>query len=201
MNIYKIGKIVSFGKNYFLLESNYEGFLIYAAELEKFEKDVVTKVFIYKHENAYSKTLYGFKTFKERLLFIDLLSINGIGPKTALMALESGYLEIMNLISNNDFETLSKLPFLGLKSAKQICFEFQSKYANLLEKENSGNLKFESKTKKITELSNTLKTLGFKTNQINYAISNINDKNDIEEMLEESIQLIANEKEQISPNT
>lgn len=199
MNIYKIGKIISFGKNYFILESNYQGYLVYAAKLERFEKEIVNKIFVYSYENNFTKTLYGFKTFKERLLFIDLLTINGVGPKTALAVLQSGYYEAMNLIAAGDFETLSSFPFLGLKNSKQIIFEYQDKYLKLLEKDKNKDKSpsYQSKTKKLNELSNVLKTLGFKTKQINYAISNITQGDDVEQMIEDSIKLIADEKTQI----
>lgn len=88
--LYKLGKIVSIAKSYFLLESNYTGYVVYAPEIERFELDKFQKVFIYRHKNDYVDVYYGFKEFKERLFFEDLLSIQGIGPKTGIAILNEG---------------------------------------------------------------------------------------------------------------
>ncbi len=184
--LYKLGKIVSIAKNYFLLESNYTGYVVYAPEIERFELDKFQKIFMYHHKNDYIDVYYGFKEFKERLFFEDLLSIQGIGPKTSIAILNEGWKKALDLIAGGDWEKLSKMPHLGQRSAKQLVFEFQSKY----------NTMFTKKTfyKNQIDFEDTLKTLGFNKNQILHALSNIDANATIEDMVETAIKVISNEQ-------
>lgn len=184
--LYKLGKIVSIAKNYFLLESNYTGYVVYAPEIERFELDKFQKIFMYHHKNDYLDVYYGFKEFKERLFFEDLLSIQGIGPKTGIAILNEGWKNALDLIAGGDWEQLSKMPHLGQRSAKQLIFEFQSKYNTILSKNPSN--------KNQNDLMNTLKTLGFTKNQITYALCQVDENEDIENMVEQAIKVISNEQ-------
>ncbi|MDK2819908.1 MAG: Holliday junction branch migration protein RuvA, partial [Mycoplasmataceae bacterium] len=173
-------------KNYFLLESNYTGYVVFAPEIERFELDKFQKIFIYHHRNDYIDVYYGFKEFKERLFFEDLLSIQGIGPKTGIAILNEGWKNALQLISTGDWEKLSKMPHLGQRSAKQLVFEFQSKYNTILSKK--------SLNKNQIELEDTLKILGFNKKQISLALESINETLNIEEMVENAIKIISNEQ-------
>lgn len=82
--LYRLGKVVNKNKSYLIFESNNTGYVIHTPNVDLFEIDKFQKIFIYEHQNDYIHTYYGFKDFKERLFFEDLLSIPGIGPKTAL---------------------------------------------------------------------------------------------------------------------
>lgn len=185
--LYKLGKVVSKTKTYLILESNYTGYVIFTPNVDKFELNKFQKIFIYEHENEYVHTLYGFKDFKERLFFEDLLTIPGIGPKTALGVLSHGWSYVLEIIAQGDFEELSKLPYIGLRTAKQIVFEFQNKYQNIL------NKKTESKNK--LEVFKTLKTLGFNQTQINLLEDKLIDEDNIDLMIEKAIEIISNEQQ------
>ncbi len=184
--LYKLGKIVSVAKNYFLFESNYTGFVVYAPEIERFELDKFQKVFMYHHKNDYIDAYYGFKEFKERLFFEDLLSIQGIGPKTGIAILNEGWKIALDLIALGDWERLAQMPHLGQRSAKQLVFEFQSKYNNILAK-NPVN-------KNEGDLVDALKVLGFTKKQISLALNNIDINSPIEDMVEQAIKVISNEQ-------
>ncbi len=184
--LYKLGKIVSVAKNYFLFESNYTGFVVYAPEIERFELDKFQKVFMYHHKNDYIDAYYGFKEFKERLFFEDLLSIQGIGPKTGIAILNEGWKIALDLIASGDWERLSQMPHLGQRSAKQLVFEFQSKYNTILTK-NPTN-------KNQGDLIDTLKSLGFTKTQISLALHNVDASASIEDMVEDAIKVISNEQ-------
>ncbi|MGL5205701.1 MAG: Holliday junction branch migration protein RuvA [Metamycoplasmataceae bacterium] len=184
--LYKLGKIVSISKNYFLFESNYTGYVVYAPEIERFELDKFQKIFIYHHKNEYIDVYYGFKEFKERLFFEDLLSIQGIGPKTGISILNEGWKNALDLIAQGNWEKLSKMPHLGQRSARQLVFEFQSKYNSLLTKKPTN--------KNENDLIETLQTLGFNKNQIIHAIANIDESDSIENMVEQAIKVISSEQ-------
>ncbi|CRH78931.1 holliday junction DNA helicase [Chlamydia trachomatis] len=64
--------------------------MIYVADIKRFNKDDLRKIFIYDVVNEYKKTTYGFENFKELIIFEDLISLQGLGPKTAISLLNLG---------------------------------------------------------------------------------------------------------------
>ncbi|MCU4117220.1 Holliday junction branch migration protein RuvA [Mycoplasma zalophi] len=207
MKIYIYGKIVHINKNYLILENNGVGEIIYMPNVEKFKKDEFAKIFIHEYSSEYFKTTYGFGNFRELIVFEDLLSVQGIGPKTAINILSVGWKNIMIYISTANIEKLSEIPYLSTKTARQIVFEFQLKYEGILQKlekntqntdDNTQNNEFnfnKNETPIVSEnlknLEKSLKVLGFKQKQIKYAIDKINPVNDLEKSVEEAIKIIS----------
>ncbi len=195
--LYKIGKIVSIGKNYIILESNEKGEIVYVPRPRDFTPDTTTKVFMYEYKYDNISSLYGFKTFKERILFEDLLTVPGIGPKTGVQILKEKIKTILGFLLSGDAEALAHLPGLGIKSAKQLIFELQDKYAKITankkdKKDTNNNLHI------VSEIIPTLKTLGFNKKQINSSIHLVKPNKDIEVMVEEAIKLISNGNQKVA---
>lgn len=185
--LYKLGKVVFKTKTSLILESNYTGYLINVADVNQYEIDKFQKVYLYNYQNEYTKTLYGFKEFKERVLFEDLISIQGVGPKTAISIIASNWKDVMKMIAIGDYENIAKIPYVGIKTARKIVFDFQKKYDSFLSKNK------ESKNK--LEVYKTLKTLGFNEKQINSVSNKLQDTNDIDQMIEQAIELISHEQQ------
>ena len=75
-----------------------------------------------------SHTIYGFLSKKERDLFEILITISGIGPKTALALI--GHLDISlfsNAIKNANTRLISKVPGIGKKTAERLIIEIRDK--------------------------------------------------------------------------
>ncbi|MXR35285.1 Holliday junction branch migration protein RuvA [Mesomycoplasma hyopneumoniae] len=218
MQIYQFGKIVSKNKNYLILENHGSGYLIYVPRIDRFNRDENRKIYIYEHENDYTKITYGFASFRERILFEDLISIQGVGPKTAISALNSGMQNLINLIAANDWKTLAKIPYLSEKNAKQIVFEFQKKYERFNENHKSQTeetnqdsqekgleknddladitiQKSNLEDKTAANLEDTLKMLGFKPRQIDYALTKVEPNENFENLIENAIKIISNARE------
>ncbi|QBY87726.1 Holliday junction branch migration protein RuvA [Mesomycoplasma hyopneumoniae] len=218
MQIYQFGKIVSKNKNYLILENHGSGYLIYVPRIDRFSRDENRKIYIYEHENDYTKITYGFASFRERILFEDLISIQGVGPKTAISALNSGMQNLINLIAANDWRTLAKIPYLSEKNAKQIVFEFQKKYERFNEnhKNQTEETNQDSQEKELEKnddladitiqksnledktaanLEDTLKMLGFKPRQIDYALTKVEPNENFENLIENAIKIISNARE------
>ncbi len=196
--LYKIGKIVSIGKNYIILENSFTGSIVYVPRPNDFIVGKVSKVFMYEYKYDNIGTLYGFKTFKERILFEDLLSVPGIGPKTGIQILTEKMEIIIGILLSGDTDKLARLPGLGFKSAKQLIFQLQDKYKRLISKEEQQKLGISSENYIVKEIIPTLKTLGFSKKQINSVIDKIKPDPSIEIMIEEAIKLISNEKQKIT---
>lgn len=188
MKLYKIGKVVSIGKTYIVLESNYSGTIIYVARPKEFKKDVVKKVYVYEHKSDYSETTYGFFTFKERVLFENLMKVAGIGPKTAISLLADGTDVLIDIISSNNIEALKNYPTIGNKTAAQIMLELSSTYQNQKNKKEG--------TLSPSKIHDSLKVLGFSKEQISLAVSKVKPQKTIEPMIEEAIKIISHEQRQ-----
>jgi len=77
-------------------------------------------------ENAMD--LYGFETLEEKDFFELLISVSGVGPKSALNILGLGSLdEIQNAISKSDVDYLTKVSGIGKRTAERLTVELKSK--------------------------------------------------------------------------
>ena len=87
-------------------------------------------IFIHTHLNIKedSHTLYGFNSINEKETFLSLLSINGVGPSTAIMILSSlSALELKKAIINSDTNKIKSVKGIGLKTAQRIILELKDK--------------------------------------------------------------------------
>ena len=87
-------------------------------------------VLLYVHEvireDAY--ILYGFISASERSLFREILKVNSVGPKTALVILSNlSTSEFIKIILEGDVTSLTKLPTIGKKSAERIIIELKDR--------------------------------------------------------------------------
>ena len=200
MTIYKYGKIMHVNTNYLILDHNGNGELIYVPNIERFKKDEVRKVFISSIENEYTKTTYGFENFKELVLFEDLISLQGLGPKTAISILNEGWEKIINLIADGNKDELEKINYVSSRVANNIVSNYQTKYAKFVEKLVNGE-DWKAKNKVSNSYNNqfeeTMKMLGFKTQQIKYALEKIKITENIEQCVEDAIKLISQNQHEI----
>ena len=88
---------------------------------EKFEADIVTIV----REQEIS--LYGFGSRDEKTLFEKLISVSGIGPKTALGMVSTPIDQFMNSVEQGDVAFLTKMPGIGKKTAERLIIELRGK--------------------------------------------------------------------------
>lgn len=75
-----------------------------------------------------SETLYGFHSLRAKKLFEMLLTVKGIGPKSAYALISNiGVNEIINAVNLEAKTTLTKVPGLGAKGAAQIILDLSGK--------------------------------------------------------------------------
>lgn len=75
-------------------------------------------------------SLYGFSSEAERSLFDGLITVSGVGPKTALAALSCfSASRLASAISSQDVKALSKIPGVGKKSASRIALELKDRFS------------------------------------------------------------------------
>jgi holliday junction DNA helicase RuvA len=83
-----------------------------------------------------SLTLYGFASEEERELFGSLVSVSGVGPKSALAVLSGGPArELLRAIAAGDAKRFQAAPGIGKRTAERIIVELREKVAGALEEE------------------------------------------------------------------
>ena len=86
------------------------------------------RVYTYLQHSQDSMQLFGFASPRERILFLDLLKVGGIGPRQAVKILSG--VEVDNFIrqlDDNDVDALTRLPGLGKKTAQKIILTLRGK--------------------------------------------------------------------------
>lgn len=190
MILYKIGEIMHINAQNIIFESKGDGYSLIVPNSGRFSNNQKVKLFIYEYKSDYSTQTYAFKDYMERVLFVDLISLTGIGPRIAMNLLDNDWEKIANYIALSDAESLSKIPYVQEKQAKLIVVNLQSKWNKILLK-NKDITKNTNEISNINDVVSSLKIMGFKEKQINEAISKIDNKGNVEEMIQKSIELIS----------
>jgi Holliday junction DNA helicase RuvA len=87
---------------------------------------------IYTHVREDSLQLYGFKTARERELFMRVISVSGIGPKLGITLLSGMSAdEMIASIRTNNLARLTLIPGVGRKTAERLVIELRDKIAAL----------------------------------------------------------------------
>lgn len=87
---------------------------------------------IYTHVREDILQLYGFKTARERELFLKIISVSGIGPKLGITLLSGMNAdELIASIRTNNLARLTLIPGIGRKTAERLVVELREKVAEL----------------------------------------------------------------------
>ena len=166
------GKILLKAEKQIIIEANGIGFKVFCAEktLNKIPPvggDV--KLFTYLSVKETGWDLFGFLTFEELELFELLISISGIGPKTAANILSMASVEdLQEAIVLGDETILSRVSGIGKKVAQKIVIELKSKVKKLAK--GSGD-KF--KVADDIEIIDALVALGYKLYEARDALKSL----------------------------
>ena len=92
----------------------------------------VATIYTYLHVREDAMNLFGFATKQEKALFLDLITVSGVGAKTATQIL-SGCTpnELMESIMHGDTRTISSIKGIGKKTAERIVLELKNKFEDL----------------------------------------------------------------------
>lgn len=87
---------------------------------------------IYTHVREDALQLYGFKTARERELFLRLISVSGIGPRLGITLLSGMSAdEMIASIRTNNLARFTLIPGVGRKTAERLVMELRDKVASL----------------------------------------------------------------------
>lgn len=128
------GKIIAEKDRYVVLDVLGVGYKVYTLteNLLPINKEKEIFFYIYSHIREDAFDLYGFLEEKEMEFFELLLSISGIGPKSALNILSVASIETLKkAISQNDLPYLTKISGIGRKTAERMVIELRDKVGKM----------------------------------------------------------------------
>ena len=133
--------------------------------------------------------LYGFIDKERRDLFINLISVSGIGPRTAINLLSNASVAAFKEnVVNEDIKSLSLIPGIGPKTAQRIVLDIKEKIVvtgSANQDIDNSKLNFN-----VDDIYTALSSLGYKKSQIDKAIKKLNQDGDFEGNIEDVIKKI-----------
>lgn len=164
------GIIHSYSNDSLIIENNGIGYRVYISNPQAIRLNTEVTLYTYQHVREDAITLFGFTTMEEHDLFLQLISVKGVGPKTALnMLAVCPAKQMIEAIEQNDVKLLKTLPGIGAKSASQIVLDLKGKLVEEV---------VEIETKENAELLDAieaLKALGYKNAEINSIKKELNE--------------------------
>jgi holliday junction DNA helicase RuvA len=143
-------------------------------------------LFIYTHVRDDAIELYGFADNSELMLFNLLISVSGVGPKTALLVIDRGDQAVRNAVMKSDVDFFTAIPRLGHKNAQKIIIELKSKLGSTTNLDLSGVSENEAR-----ELIDALTGMGFSRTEAHAALQKIDGSNkSVEDKLRQALKLL-----------
>jgi len=172
MYAYIKGKIVEKSNNYVIIENNGIGYRIFmtitAIDKISEEKEEI-KIYTYYQVREDNISLYGFLQKEELRMFELLLSVSGVGAKSAIAMLSSILpSEFAMAIIQNDTSKLTKIQGVGAKTAARIVLELKDKLKTeeAISKNNEEVQKVVKNDEEINEALQALQILGYNKKEI-----------------------------------
>ncbi len=142
----------------------------------------------YLHVREDILELYGFFDNYERDVFMQLNSISGIGPRSAMNILSgTDPIEFKKKIIDSDVASLTSIPGIGTKTAKRIIVELKDKFTDQDTGSDLDFLLVSDDKDKIDDVMKVLVSLGYKRSAINQVIKKLVTEDDLDDNIEDII--------------
>ncbi|MEY3609664.1 MAG: Holliday junction ATP-dependent helicase RuvA [Bacillota bacterium] len=162
------GLVVKLQSDHLVIEVQGVGYFVYITKPESFQLNEINHVYTYHVIREGDQFLVGFAKLLEKRIFEQLLSVKGIGPKTAIGALSGASPDqIIQGINEGNVAFLKSLPSIGPKAASQIILDLKGKITFDTPKVSS------KEDTRLIEVRDALKSLGFKANEIDRALKDM----------------------------
>jgi len=184
------GKVASYTADAVVVENNGIGWLISYPHVDRVHLNEEIRVYTYMHVSENDIGLFGFESQKEKDLFLRLISVKGLGPKTAMAMLAKADADrIIRSIEDGDASFLKSMPGIGAKSASQIILDLKGK---LVTTEDSKV----QMTSELSDAAEALKNLGYKPAEVNSAVKQLSKETGLtsEQYLKKGLQILMKAK-------
>ena len=155
----------------------------------------IIKVFTYVKVREDDISIFGFKTQEELKMFELLISVSGVGAKSALVMLSCiEPSDFAIAVISNDVKVLTKVPGIGNKSAQRIILELKDKLKEeqLEEKLKDSSKRLKDNSENINEAISGLMVLGYSKKDIEKAFEHLDiDNLSIEDLIKKGLILLS----------
>lgn len=186
--------------DYIVVETNGVGYKIFMSENSMQSIGNIgdeVKVYTYLKVREDDMSIYGFSSNEELKIFELLISVSGVGTKSAITILSN--IEPSTLaaaVVSEDVAELKKLPGIGAKSAQRIILELKDKMKALNTVSTDENVAAKAKisipSENVEELTSALIFLGYSKKEIEKVLPKLdaNSKN-LEDMIKKALALLS----------
>ena len=172
------GIVTEVNPNYIVIDNNGIGYNIIVANPYSYQEGNEYKIYVYHQITENSQDLFGFLNKEEKDLFLRLINVKGLGPRTAIPMFATGSVNgIVDAIDRENVVYLTKFPKIGDKLARQIILDLKGKLAPSAEANDTNN-----------ELVEVLVGLGYKMQDVKKVLPNIDNTKTIEEQIKQALQ-------------
>ena len=155
----------------------------------------IIKVFTYVKVREDDISIFGFKTQEELKMFELLISVSGVGAKSALVMLSCiEPSDFAIAVISNDVKVLTKVPGIGNKSAQRIILELKDKLKEeqLEEKLKDSSKRLKDNSENINEAISGLMVLGYSKKDIEKSFEHLDiDNLSIEDLIKKGLILLS----------
>lgn len=153
---------------------------------KKLSNGFPVSLFVHTHVRENELKLFGFSSLEERQVFELLLTVSGVGPKTALAIVSAGGpQEVRRAIGIADVDHFTAIPGVGKKTAQRIIVDLKSKIGGI------GELDLTSDKPGSSDLSAALKSMGFRSDEIREALKKIDKTKSLEQQIKLALQRLS----------
>lgn len=186
MIAYLEGKIIERDLESIVLSVNGVGYLVHVTPdlLQEAQEKEEISVWTYLAVRENALDLYGFKDKKELSIFKMLLTISGVGPKSAISILSSTTADtLISGIQSNDAAYLAKMSGIGKKTAEKVVLNLKDKLGGA---EFGGDQSSGSENHNVVAID-ALVALGYSERDSRDAVSKIKDIDNPESIIKEAL--------------
>lgn len=162
------GTVTKITANYIVVEASGIGYKINVANPYSFSNAMQQEILLPLHQviRDDAHVLYGFHSEDEKEVFLNLISVSGIGPTTALAIIAVDDNDgLVAAIDTSDIKYLMKFPKIGKKTAQQMILDLAGKFVDVKSDAKSPKTKAAS-NEELDEAMEALLALGYKASEL-----------------------------------
>ncbi len=191
---YLKGKVINKIGSFVIIEVSGVGYKVFlnSSFILEFEAGGEIEIYTYQHVKEDILALYGFRNVQELELFEMLLSISGIGPKSAVSVLAIASVgSIKSSIASGDTSLLVKVSGIGKKTAERVVLELKDKMAKIVTEANLTDGDLSSGAPVLNDEIDALVSLGYSLQQAREVLLKVDPSiTDFSERIKEALRVI-----------
>lgn len=181
------GKVTTNGQNPIIVDVHDVGYVVHVTNSYATLASSNTTITLYIHTHVREEAfdLYGFPAIDDLSLFELLLTVSGVGPKTALLVMDRGSAAVKKAIMTADVDFFTAIPRLGRKNAQKIIIELKSKIGGIVDLNLAGADSGETK-----QLVSALTSMGFTRQEIGEALKRTDSEGSMEQKIRAALKYL-----------